>query len=240
MPLRHLFRRTLTQPIPRRDCVDFLASLMWRAATLHVFQKASASGTFIHPDHNTSHPWRRPVASVFAGLRGVLCVIWEPHSHSATTRRRRCRHPHAFLAPVPVPAWSRRRYTMSSCGSVRCGRETSGCAAPAKSPCHMVLFMHGLFHIPAMCKKKKKKIGPRNTQTVSKWQQRKCNYRKHIHHQPCPEPTVAFRCVQTGTEGLSVRASRPTTSGALRPNLEVFLVCQPSSATLTSTCAWPE
>lgn len=68
----------------------------------------------------------------------------------------------------------------------RCGVVGDICSSTAKSPHHMVLFMHNLLHIPAMWKKK-----PRYTQTLSKWQQRKYNYRKHIHHQPCLEPTVA-------------------------------------------------
>lgn len=66
---------------------------------------------------------------------------------------------------------------------------------PAKSPHHMVLFMHSLFHIPAMWKK-----SPETHKLLSKWQQRKYNYRKHIHHQPCPEPTVACAACKPGWE----------------------------------------
>lgn len=93
---------------------------------------------------------------------------------------------------------SRRRYTTSSCGRSRCGRETSATPLLQNPPRRMVLFMHGPFHIPAMCKKIKNKNRAPET------------------HKLCPNDN----------RGNAIRGNTFTTNPALSPRW-LFAACEP-------------
>lgn len=156
---------------------------------------ASASGASIRPDRNFPDSWRRPWR-LCLWVYAVASTLFRSHMSASEGQD--------AVVVVVVRLSPKSCYTMSSCRLVWCGAVgrhllRRSCKIPSS---HGFVYARP-FSYPGNVQKKKRE--PRNTQTVSKWQQRKCNYRKHIHHQPCPEPTVAFRCVRTRTEGMSVR-----------------------------------
>ena len=116
-------------------------------------------------------------------------------------------------------------YTMSSCGSGAVRWETS---APLllQNPLITWFCLCVAFFTSRQCEKKE----PRNTQTLSKWQQRKYNYRKHIHHQPCPEPTVACTACETGWED---EPDEWSLLSEIRPTAEPRTLHHPLFLTLT-------
>lgn len=137
---------------------------------------------------------------------------------------------HPTQSSISLPLLHCPAMAVTQCPAVeRSGVVGDICSSPpAKSPHHMVLFMHSLFHIPAMWKK------PRNTQNLSKWQQRKYNYRKHIHHQPCPEPTVACAACEPGWEDEPVVQSVLSTITAEPWNLHSTFFL----SVFLTLCAW--
>lgn len=94
---------------------------------------------------------------------------------------------------------------MSSCGVEWSGAVWWETSAPLllQNPLITWFCLCVAFFISQQFKKKQN----RNTRTLSKWQQRKYNYRKRIHHQPCPKPTVACAACETDCEDEPVEGS---------------------------------